>query len=255
MPIDDKHWTGSRIVGLQNQDPALFSRRSRWARLKQWLKSRRLTSLCLWGIPGLLLILLVFLLGYGWHLGHGGDREVAPPPVDAKGQPLSAEKLAAANAKLQKRIAAFAPKGQYVVIDTANNRVYLREGERNLREMIASCGSGNVLVDPVGGRTWTFDTPRGQFQIRSKVKDPVWIKPDWAFIEEGEPIPARSSDRAERNVMGDYALGLGRGYFLHGTLYKRLLGRNVSHGCVRLGDEDIEFLYKTAMLGTKVIIF
>jgi len=112
-----------------------------------------------------------------------------------------------------------------------------------------------VLVDPVGGRTWTFDTPRGQFQVRSKVKNPIWIKPDWAFIEEGEPIPNKTADRAEANVMGDYALGLGRGYFLHGTLYKRLLGRNVSHGCVRLGDEDIEFLYKTAMLGTKVIIF
>ena len=55
--------------------------------------------------------------------------------------------------------------------------------------------------------------------------------------------------------MGDYALGIGRGYFLHGTLYKRLLGRNVSHGCVRLGDEDLEFLFKTATLGTKVIIY
>ena len=39
-------------------------------------------------------------------------------------------------------------------------------------------------------------------------------------------------------MMGDYALGIGSGYFIHGTLYKRLLGRNVSHGCVRLGDED-----------------
>jgi L,D-transpeptidase YbiS len=142
-----------------------------------------------------------------------------------------------------------------VVVDTANNRVSLREGGRILREMVASCGSGNVLVDPVGGRTWTFDTPRGQFQVRSKVNNPVWIKPDWAFIEEGEPIPPKGADRAERNMMGDYALGIGNGYFLHGTLYKRLLGRNVSHGCVRLGDEDLEFLFKTATLGTKVIIF
>jgi L,D-transpeptidase YbiS len=152
-------------------------------------------------------------------------------------------------------MAALAPKGQYVVIDTANNRVYLRDGERILREMVASCGSGNVLVDPVGGRTWTFDTPRGQFQVRSKVNNPIWIKPDWAFIEEGEPIPSKGADRAERNMMGDYALGIGNGYFIHGTLYKRLLGRNVSHGCVRLGDEDLEFLFKTATLGTKVIIF
>ena len=175
--------------------------------------------------------------------------------VDDKGKPIAPDKLAATNAKLQKKLAALAPKGQYVVIDTANNRVYLRDGERTLREMIASCGSGNVLVDPVGGRTWTFDTPRGQFNVLSKINNPVWIKPDWAFIEEGEPIPKDSRQRADANVMGDYALGIGRGYFIHGTLYKRLLGRNVSHGCVRLGDEDLEFLFKTATLGTKVIIY
>jgi L,D-transpeptidase YbiS len=243
MPTNDKHWTGSRIVGLQGQTPVAEKKPRRWLKL------------ALLGSGLLVVCLFLAVLGYGWYLGHGGDREVAASPVDAKGQSLPADKLAAANAKLQKKLTDLAPKGQYLVIDTANNRVYLREQERTLREMIASCGSGNVLVDPVGGRTWTFDTPRGQFQVRSKVKNPIWIKPDWAFIEEGEPIPARSADRAEANVMGDYALGLGRGYFLHGTLYKRLLGRNVSHGCVRLGDEDIEFLYKTAMLGTKVIIF
>ena len=243
MPTDKKHWTGSRIVGLEGQTPVTEKKPRRW--LKMTLLGSGLLAVCLF----------LAVLGYGWYLGHGGNREVAAPSVDTKGQSLSADKLAAANAKLQKKMADLAPKGQYLVIDTANNRVYLREGERTLRDMIASCGSGNVLVDPVGGRTWTFDTPRGQFQVRSKVKNPIWIKPDWAFIEEGEPIPTKTTDRAEPNVMGDYALGLGRGYFLHGTLYKRLLGRNVSHGCVRLGDEDLEFLFKTATLGTKVIIY
>jgi lipoprotein-anchoring transpeptidase ErfK/SrfK len=244
MNIDGKHWTGSRIVGLQGQGPPPEKPPRRWLK---WV---------LWGSLALPVVIFIGLLGYGWYLGHRhGDVAIETAVQDDKGKPVPPDKLAAANAKLQKKIAALAPKGQYVVIDTANNRVYLREGERNLREMVASCGSGNVLVDPVGGRTWTFDTPRGQFQVRSKVKDPIWIKPDWAFIEEGEPIPAKGADRAEANVMGDYALGLGRGYFLHGTLYKRLLGRNVSHGCVRLGDEDIEFLYRTAALGTKVIIF
>ena len=138
-----------------------------------------------------MLLLLVFLglVGYGWYLGHRPPTARPRAVKDDKGKPVAPDKLAAANDKLQKKMAALAPKGQYVVIDTANNRVYLREGERTLREMVASCGSGNVLVDPVGGRTWTFDTPRGQFQVQSKVNNPVWIKPDWAFIEEGEPIP------------------------------------------------------------------
>ena len=55
--------------------------------------------------------------------------------------------------------------------------------------------------------------------------------------------------------MGDYALGIGNGFFLHGTLYTRLLGRNVTHGCVRIGDADLEYLYKTVPLGTKVYLF
>jgi len=159
------------------------------------------------------------------------------------------------NAALEKKIAALAPKGPYVVVDTANNRVFLRQEQQTLREMLASCGSGNVLEDPAAGKKWVFDTPRGDFKVQSKVTNPIWIKPDWAFLEEGEPIPERSSDRAEAGMMGDYALGLGRGYFIHGTMYKRMLGRNVSHGCIRLGDEDLKHLYETAGLGTRVIIF
>jgi L,D-transpeptidase YbiS len=246
MPIDDqKHWTGSRITGLQGQAPLPVEKpRRRW-----WL----------WLPAGIFLLALAAFGGvfaYGWSLGHrpSGAKSVITVKDD-KGKPVAPEKVAAANDKLQKKLAALTPKGQYIVIDTANNRVYLREGERTLRDMVASCGSGNVLVDPVGGRTWTFDTPRGQFQVKSKVNNPIWIKPDWAFIEEGEPIPKDPRERADANVMGDYALGIGNGYFIHGTLYKRLLGRNVSHGCVRLGDADLEFIFKNTPLGTKVIIF
>ena len=163
--------------------------------------------------------------------------------------------LRAENAALQKKLAALAPRGVFVVVDTAGNRVYLRQGNRVLKEMVASCGSGNVLEDRAGGRTWVFDTPRGAFRIQSKISRPLWIKPDWAFLEEGAPIPARREERAEPGMMGDYALGIGHGYFIHGTLYSRLLGRNVSHGCVRLGDQDLKSLVDSVALGTPVFIF
>ena len=179
--------------------------------------------------------------------------EAQPSPPGARDN--RARILESKNAALRKKLAAQAPKGVYVVVDTANNRVYLKKEGQTVREMVASCGSGNVLEDPVGDRKWTFETPRGEFQVRSKLTNPIWIKPDWAFIEEGEPIPDRSSDRAMPGEMGDYALGIGRGYFIHGTMYKRLLGRNVSHGCVRLGDEDLKALYETAGIGTRVFIF
>jgi L,D-transpeptidase YbiS len=167
----------------------------------------------------------------------------------------SLESLRADNDNMAQQLRAMAPTGFYVVINTAGNRVTLHNGDKVEAEMIASCGSGNVLEDPKGGRRWTFDTPRGVFTVKTKVVDPVWIKPDWAFIEEGESIPKNRADRAEPGMMGDFAIGIGDGYYLHGTLYSRLLGRNVSHGCVRLGDADIDRLYHTLAKGDRVYIY
>lgn len=204
--------------------------------------------------PRLVIILLVALAGAvelsGWVLAHRG-----PGVAAAVDKVPDAARLTRDVAALEKKLAALAPKGQYVVIDTARNQVTLRRGEEIQASMLASCGSGNVLEDPAGGRTWVFETPRGVFQVNSKVNKPVWIKPDWAFIEEGEEIPKNQRDRAVAGMLGDHAIGIGRGYFIHGTLYKRMLGRNVSHGCVRLGDEDLKQLVKTVQIGTRVVIF
>ncbi len=197
---------------------------------------------------GLALAGFAALLGAGYYISRSG---AGPAPADF-GKPPA---LRAENLKLEKKIDKLRPKGKFLVVDTGKNRLTMHDDGRVVREVVVSCGSGGVLDDPKGGRTWVFDTPRGEHQIRAKVKNPTWIKPDWAFIEEGEAIPKKSSDRAEEGVMGDYALGIGNGYFLHGTLYTRLLGRNVTHGCVRIGDADLEYLYKNSPLGTKVYLF
>ena len=86
-------------------------------------------------------------------------------------------------------------------------------------------------------------------------KDPVWTMPDWAFIEEGEDLPRNWSDRIDKASLGDYALYLGDGYMIHGTLYQRYLGRNVTHGCIRLGDADLEFTYRNVPVGTLVFMY
>jgi L,D-transpeptidase YbiS len=92
--------------------------------------------------------------------------------------------------------------------------------------------------------------------IRSKTTNPVWKKPDWAFVEEGLPIPsANHASRFDYATLGDYALNLGEGYLIHGTLYQRLLGMPVTHGCVRLGDSDLEFVYNNLRQGAKVYIY
>lgn len=155
--------------------------------------------------------------------------------------------------KLERQIAARRARGTFILIDTASNRLYLRKGDKVLLEAVCSTGSGIQLV--AGEKHWTFRTPRGAFQIVSKTRNPLWRKPDWAFLEEGEPIPKRDSDRFERGVLGAYALGIGDGYFIHGTLYTRLLGTNVTHGCIRLGSAELEYLARKAPIGTPVFIF
>jgi lipoprotein-anchoring transpeptidase ErfK/SrfK len=171
---------------------------------------------------------------------------------DGKRSPAGIE---AETISLRKRIGALAPKGVNVVIDSARNTLTLKKGDKTLRTAVISCGSGSILEEPGGKRTWVFDTPRGEFKVKSKLVDPTWVKPDWAFIEEGKEIPKKREERLENGVLGDYALGFGDGYFIHGTLYTRLLGRSVTHGCVRVGDEDLKAVFRAASIGTRIYIY
>jgi L,D-transpeptidase YbiS len=168
-------------------------------------------------------------------------------------EPSLPEARSGAEAKALTRLA---PRGVYVVVDTARNLLSLRRGDETLYTAVASTGSGARLIDPRDpGRGWRFDTPRGVFSITSKHVNPVWIRPDWAFLEEGLPVPSTPEERVEPGVLGRYALGFGNGYFIHGTLYTQLLGTNVTHGCIRLGDEDLEHVFRTVPRGATVLIY
>lgn len=155
----------------------------------------------------------------------------------------------------KKSLSRLKPSKPYIVIDTHANKVYLRNEDSILLAATASTGSGGEFIDSTTGRKWIFDTPLGIFKVSSKIPHPWWRKPDWAFLEEGEEIPKDQSERLDPNMMGDYALGFGDGYFIHGTIYERLLGINVTHGCVRVGSEDLERLYNRTPIGTPIYIF
>ncbi len=157
-------------------------------------------------------------------------------------------------AQLEKKLTAVAPKGVYVVVDTVNNLLLLRNGDDVAASDIT--GTGGVLTDPGSGRKWVFETPLGLRRIQTKVKNPVWVKPDWAFVEEGkkkEDAPA--SERYDKAALGDYKMDIGNGYMIHGTLYKRMLGKSVTHGCIRLGDDDLEKVFNAVQVGTPVYLF
>jgi lipoprotein-anchoring transpeptidase ErfK/SrfK len=147
------------------------------------------------------------------------------------------------------------PSGPYIVVDSYRNRLQLYRGGELLRDALCSTGTGIVLRDPRNGHTWVFDTPLGERVIERKVKNPVWAKPDWAFIEEGQLPPTDPNERFDNVSLGDFALYMGNGYIIHGTLFPSLLGRRVTHGCIRLGDKDLDFVYHNAPIGTRVFLY
>ncbi len=180
------------------------------------------------------------------------DLDAAVSALEAEIESLQRGLLA-----IDRRIMSQTPREPFIVIDSAHNRIWLRHGEKVLREAICSTGSGKLLEDPAGGRSWIFSTPRGVFHVTNRLENPTWRKPDWAFIESGEPVPTADDavERFEDGVLGEYAMAFGDGFLIHGTLYTRLLGSSVTHGCVRLGPIDLKSIYDQTRLRTPIYIF
>jgi L,D-transpeptidase YbiS len=201
---------------------------------------------------GLVLATLFFWLTTGYGYARVTPAYVAAHSKPADGDPASAlEKAGAVLAKTR-------PRGVFIVIDRVHNRLRLRDGDKTLLEGVISAGAGSVLDDPKTGRQWVFDTPVGRFYVKGRRTNPVWTAPDWDYIESGEPIPRNYSDRVQEGMLGEYALDLGggpSGYMIHGTLYTRLLGRNVSHGCIRVGRDDLRVVYKSTSVGAAVFMY
>jgi len=143
----------------------------------------------------------------------------------------------------------------YIVVNIAAGRISLRTADSVLLDAPCSAGSGGKLRDPATGRVWNFATPTGVFSVTAKAENPIWNKPDWAYIEEKLTIPDDPAQRLEEDQLGGYSLNLGEGLYIHGTVYTRLLGMNVTHGCIRVADEDLERIYQAVKVGTPVFIF
>jgi L,D-transpeptidase ErfK/SrfK len=144
--------------------------------------------------------------------------------------------------------------GVVITIDASTNRAYLFRDGQLIAHSAAATGSGKEFVH--GEDMWIFHTPRGHLKVKGKIKDPVWHKPDWAFLEAGEPVPPQNSPlRDVHGKLGRYALSLGDGILIHGTDDADSIGRHVSHGCIRLPDSMMEKIFDAAKVGTDVYIF
>lgn len=77
------------------------------------------------------------------------------------------------------------------------------------------------------------------------------------LVLDGKVIvpPLGTNPRRFAGVVGTHRLNLGDGYGIHGTDVPTSIGSSVSHGCVRVRNEDIETLYRLVPVGTPVYIY
>ena len=105
-------------------------------------------------------------------------------------------------------------------------------------------GGTLVRAYPVAvGRPWT-PTPRGQFRILQKAKDPTWAP------KGRRPVPPGPG-----NPLGHRWMRISPdGYGIHATNEPESIGQARSHGCIRMSREDAEDLFDRVVLGTPVEI-
>ncbi|MCX5711312.1 MAG: L,D-transpeptidase family protein [Candidatus Omnitrophica bacterium] len=118
-----------------------------------------------------------------------------------------------------------------ILVDKSQNTLTLKSDEEVIKVYIVSTGKNN-------------STPVGTYKITNKLVNPTWFK-------SGAVIPAGSTD----NVLGTRWMGFDlAGYGIHGTTEPQNLGKQVTAGCVRLGNPDVEELYTIIPVGTEVTI-
>lgn len=112
-------------------------------------------------------------------------------------------------------------------------------------------GGDRVETYPLGLGIIGRKTPLGTTRVVSKEPNPAWYPPP--SIRAERPELAAVVPPGPDNPLGAFALHLGwPSYLIHGTNKPDGVGRNVSHGCIRLYPEDIEKLFDSVAVGTPV---
>jgi L,D-transpeptidase ErfK/SrfK len=112
-----------------------------------------------------------------------------------------------------------------------------------------------VITYPIGVGRVGWATPEGATKILKRTLDPTWRPPPsirQEHLEMGDELPEVVTPGPD-NPLGRHSFTLGwPGYLIHGTNKPYGVGMRSSHGCIRLYPEDIEQLFDTVPIGTKV---
>ncbi len=142
---------------------------------------------------------------------------------------------------------------QLILPDTPHEGIVINSAE--MRLYYYPKGTNTVIVLPIGIGQLGKDTPINWVtKVERKRANPTWTptaKMHAEYAAAGEPLPPVVPAGPD-NPMGLYALYIGRLYAIHGTNANFGIGLRVSHGCVRLRNEDIKFLFENVPVGTLV---
>ncbi len=144
---------------------------------------------------------------------------------------------------------------QYILPNAPREGIVVNLPEMRLYRFSESNGSQSVTTHPVSVGRVDWETPLGRAWIVRKQKDPDWYPPESIRAEhaaDGDPLPTRVPAGPD-NPLGQHALRLNLpAYLIHGTNKPWGVGMRVTHGCLRMYPEDIEYLYNTVELHTSV---
>jgi lipoprotein-anchoring transpeptidase ErfK/SrfK len=132
----------------------------------------------------------------------------------------------------------------------APGTIIVKTAERHLYLMI---GAGEAIRYPVGvgraGMQWS-----GTSYVDAKYVSPAWEPPP--DIKREDPrLPNLIPGGSPHNPMGVAAMTLaGTDYAIHGTNQPNLIGHFVSHGCIRMFNEDVTDLFGRVAVGTPVVV-
>ena len=129
----------------------------------------------------------------------------------------------------------------------------------NLSEFRGYLIKDNQLITfPVGLGRMDWITPLGISTIDLKLEKPAWYPPQSVrdeYKNQGKFLPAEVLPGPD-NPLGELAMRISipGGYFIHGTNRPDGVGMEISHGCIRLFPEDIDYIFQLTDIGTEVIL-
>ena len=109
------------------------------------------------------------------------------------------------------------------------------------RKLVLVEGGRVVKIYNVAVGATVSPSPNGEFRIAQRLENPTYYKPG-VVIGPGKDNP-----------LGPRWIGLDvKGFGIHGTNKPESIGKNASHGCVRLRNDDIKDLFARVQVGDRV---